>query len=403
MAEQRAAARGRGVGIIGASGGFGPFIASALAGMDGAYLAAVAGSHPQRTARAARDLGAAAAYTDWRALIADPTVEVVAICTPPAQHAVQAIAAAQAGKAVFLEKPAATTAPDARALQEAVERGGVVCVVDYVMRYNSLFERLKEWTASQAFGRLRRIDFQNFAGDEGLAPDHWFWDRRRSGGILIEHGVHFFDIYGHLVGAPPLVIRGMLTERPAPTASDSAHVAQEDKVLANVLYADGVLASYYPAFDKPSRLEQTTALLAYDRGYITVDGWIAMSLNLDVLVDERGYAALQGVPGLRLETIEQYHGLDQQVGGHGYTSTATRRARGVLAHAHSKEHEYRAEVQRALADLLAAMDDPAHRVRAPLAAGLASLEVALRATDDGRTAAADHPADRRQQEKEETQ
>jgi predicted dehydrogenase len=31
------------------------------------------------------------------------------------------------------------------------------------------------------------------AGDEGLAPDHWFWDPSKSGGIWIEHGVHFFE------------------------------------------------------------------------------------------------------------------------------------------------------------------------------------------------------------------
>jgi predicted dehydrogenase len=375
---------GAGIGIIGASGGFGRFVASAIAQSDRAYLAAVGGSNPQRLAQAAHDLGAPAAYLSVDELVADARVSAVVVCTPPSLHAAQGIAAARAGKAVFMEKPVATTLEDARALAQAVEQHGVACVVDYVMRYNSLFAVLKEWTEAELFGRLRRIDFQNFAGDEGLPADHWFWDRGRSGGILIEHGVHFFDIY--LAGAAPRVVRGLLTARQDGTASSESGrpVVQEDKVLAEVLYANGVLGSYYHAFDKPSRLERTEALLAYDRGYVAVEGWIAMSLRLDALVDEATYARLAAVPGLALTTTDEYAGQERAARGHGYAMQVTRRVRGELRHTASKEDVYRDQVRAALDDLVAAMADPAHRPRATLADGIASLEVAVRATEDGR-------------------
>jgi predicted dehydrogenase len=303
---------------------------------------------------------------------------------------VQGIAAARAGKAVFMEKPVATTLEDARALAGAVEHHGVGCVVDYVMRYNSLFALLKEWTDEQLFGRLRRIDFQNFAGDEGLAPNHWFWDRARSGGILVEHGVHFFDIYGHVAGAAPCLVRGLLTTRQDGTGAapgTGQSIVQEDKVLAEVLYENGVLGSYYHAFDKPSRLERTDALLAYDRGYIAVEGWIAMALRLDALVDEATYARLSAVPGLALTTIEEYTGQERRARGHGHTMEVTRRIRGEVRHAAAKEDVYRDQVHAALEDLLAAMADRGHRPRATLAEGIASLEVAVRATEDGRRCA----------------
>ena len=56
---------------------------------------------------------------------------------------------------------------------------------------------------------------------------------------------------------------------------ESLHAARDtDRVLATVEYENGALASFYHAFDKPSRLEQTTARLAFDRGYVEVDGWL---------------------------------------------------------------------------------------------------------------------------------
>jgi predicted dehydrogenase len=45
-----------------------------------------------------------------------------------------------------------------------------------------------------------RGTFENYASDEGLGPDHWFWDRTKSGGIFIEHGVHFFDMFAGWLG-----------------------------------------------------------------------------------------------------------------------------------------------------------------------------------------------------------
>ncbi len=364
-----------GIGMIGAAGAFGLFIADAIRGIDGARLVAIAGVDEERTARTARQLGVDRSYLDYRALIADPAVELVVVSTPPALHAPMGIAVAQAGKALFLEKPVAVSLEQNGALLDAVRASGVAATVDFVLRYNPLFDIVEDWTRRGLLGGLRRVDFQNFAADEWLPPDHWFWDRAQSGGILVEHGVHFFDIYGHLVGAPPVEVQGVLTTRPG--------TDQQDKVLANVTYANGALGSYYHAFDKPSRLERTTGLLGYDRGYIEIEGWIATSLALDAIVDDAQRDALAATPGLRLETVERYEGAERATRGNGQDYAVTSRVRGTLTLPRGKQEVYHDSVAAALRDLIALLRDPAHRPRVTLADGARAVAIACAAMDPG--------------------
>jgi predicted dehydrogenase len=367
-----------GIGLVGAAGAFGRFIVEAIEEMGGARLVAVAGRDRERTERAAQDLGAPRAYVDYRRLVADPAVELVIISTPPGDHAAMGIAAAQAGKAIFMEKPVAVTVDECRELLSAVARAGVAATVDFVMRYNAVFDALESWTRRGVLGELRRVDFQNMAADESLPPDHWFWDRARSGGILVEHGVHFFDIYGRLVDAPPVEARGMLTMRPG--------TDQEDKVLADVRYANGALGSYYHAFDKPSRLERTTAALGYDRGYIEVEGWIATALTVDAIVDDAQAAALAGTPYMRLETVEEYAPDARVTRGNGQDYRVARRVRGVLRLPRSKQDVYRTSVADALRDLVALMREPAHQPRVTLLDGARAVALARAASDPAKGA-----------------
>src|SRR5579864_9386476 len=114
-----------GIGVVGAAGAFGRFIAEAIEEMGDARIVAVAGRNPERTERTVRELaqhtgGAQAGatvrpYTDHRALIADPAVELVIISTPPALHAAMGVDAARGGKAIFMEKPVATSVEQSRA------------------------------------------------------------------------------------------------------------------------------------------------------------------------------------------------------------------------------------------------------------------------------------------------
>ena len=89
----------------------------------------------------------------------------------------------------------------ARALAESLGR---VMVVDHVMRYNPLLRAIQAVQHHLGLKPIRFL-FENDAADESLPRDHWFWDESVSGGIFVEHGVHFFDAATMFVTEPATV------------------------------------------------------------------------------------------------------------------------------------------------------------------------------------------------------
>jgi len=276
------------LGIIGYRG-FGAFCTEALATSDLGTVVAFAGRDGEAMQTAADRYGVRRIYTDYRELIADPTVEFVHISTPPDQHSAMAVAAIDAGKHIFVEKPLAVDEPGAQAIVAALLRSpGVVAGINYVMRYSPLYNKVKQIARHGLLGRLTYVDFQNYASDEALGDDHWFWKPEQSGGIFVEHGVHFFDIVGSIIGTPAREVRGTTWRR----AGERSH---EDRVHALVTYEDGVTASYYHAFNRPGILERQTAHFAFERGHITLHGWTPTRISLDAIVDADAKSALEGL------------------------------------------------------------------------------------------------------------
>ncbi len=109
-------------GVIGA-GVFGGHHARQYAQLDGVTLSAVLDPHPERAASLAAPLGGRA-FSDLAAFL--EAVDVVTIAPPAAAHAELALAAVSAGKAIYVEKPLATTLEDARAIAEAARAKGVI-------------------------------------------------------------------------------------------------------------------------------------------------------------------------------------------------------------------------------------------------------------------------------------
>ncbi|CAI0696572.1 Gfo/Idh/MocA family oxidoreductase [Serratia ficaria] len=123
------------VGLIGA-GRMGSFHAESLAWrVPGAVLAAVADPMPGAAPDLAARLGVAKAYGDLQNLLDDPEIDAVVIAAPARTHAEWVIAAAQAGKHVFCEKPMAITLEEADRAIAAAERAGVVLQVGFNRRF----------------------------------------------------------------------------------------------------------------------------------------------------------------------------------------------------------------------------------------------------------------------------
>ena len=357
------------LGLIGPRG-FGAFCTGAYHDAGVARVAAFAGRDPAALAAAAAQYDVPHTYTDWREMLNDPTVEAIHIVTPPDKHAEMAIAALRAGKHVFVEKPLATTNLDAQAILAAAANTGKVAGVNFVMRYDPLYQQVLEIARHGWLGGLTHVGFENYASDEGLGDDHWFWDATASGGIFIEHGVHFFDIIGAIAGAPAESVLGRTWIRPDGTN-------KEDKVQALVTYQNGVEASFYHAFNRPGALEKQTAHFAFERGHVTLHGWIPTRLELTAIVDDVGFAGLQTV--LPIETITE-EGFPKTVRGNGKALEVTHRVRASQSLG-GPTPVYLKAVQDAMADFAAAVRNPAHRALVTAGDGAASVRVAAAARE----------------------
>jgi predicted dehydrogenase len=339
-------------------------------------VVAYAGRDAEAMAATARLHDVPHTYTDWRALLADPAVELVHIVTPPDKHAEMAIAALRAGKHVLIEKPLTVTNEEADAILAAARGAGKIAGINYVMRYDPLYQAVTQIARAGWLGDLTHVGFENYASDEGLGDDHWFWDPAQSGGIFVEHGVHFFDAIGDIVQAPARRVVGQTWTRDDGTG-------KEDRVQATVTYANGVDATFYHAFNRPGDLERQTAHFAFERGHVTLGGWIPDTLHLDALL--AGAEALDGLRGL-LPTLEvvQEHPQGRSVHGHGrdYPVRSLVRASERLG---TPTQVYRRAVCDALADLAAAVRDPAHHPRVTADDGAASLRVAIAARRSAET------------------
>ncbi len=134
------------------------------------------------------------AYTDYEAMLADPEVDIVDICTPHPFHAEQAIAAAQAGKHLIIEKPICLTYEDAVAMRDAIRNAGVNVCVCFECRFSAHFTLIRSVIDEGLLGELHfgEVDYYH-----GIGP--WYgqygWNLKKDfgGSSLLTAGCHALD------------------------------------------------------------------------------------------------------------------------------------------------------------------------------------------------------------------
>lgn len=151
----------------------------------------------------AGEFGFARWTTTWREIIEDPRVDVVDITTPNHLHAEMAIAAAQAGKHIYCEKPLATTSADAARIVAEVEKAGVITIVGFNYLKNPAQAFAKQLIEDGELGEItlfRGTFDQDFLANPGV-PFSWRLDRALAGtGTLGDLGSHAIAFAHFLVG-----------------------------------------------------------------------------------------------------------------------------------------------------------------------------------------------------------
>ncbi|WP_412873835.1 Gfo/Idh/MocA family protein [Curtobacterium poinsettiae] len=187
-------------------------------------MAVIVGRDPERTEAARQQYGWQAASTDWRAVVADPDIDVVDVVSPGSSHVEVAIAALQAGKHVLCEKPLANTVAEAEAMTAAADAArerGVRAMVGFSYRRVPAIAFARQLVQDGRIGTVRQVRalyLQDWLSDED-GPMTWRLDKSLAGsGALGDIGAHAIDLVEHVTGSSLATVSGTLetfvTERP---------------------------------------------------------------------------------------------------------------------------------------------------------------------------------------------
>lgn len=285
------------IGVIGA-GGFAAFAAKAFLKIKGVKIVAVT-DIDKKIASQMGEENDAMVYTDIEFFLQDETMDLVYIATPPFLHYHYSRAALLAGKHVICEKPAALKTIEAEELCSLATSKQLLYVVNLMQRYNPLYDVVDKVVKKKILGNFLHGFFENYASDENLNAEHWFWDETKNGGIFIEHGVHFFDMFSGWLGEGK-VVNALQIERPLVKGIT-------DRVQATLLFKDGIV-NFYHGFDQPKILDRQEMRLQFERGEITLRGWIPVKLELHGLVRNEQIKYLKELIG---ECSIVYHHKEQ--------------------------------------------------------------------------------------------
>ncbi|MDX1540247.1 MAG: Gfo/Idh/MocA family oxidoreductase [Geminicoccaceae bacterium] len=216
--------------------------------------------------------------TRWQDLIDDPEIGIVAITTPNFLHQEMALAAIQAGKHVYCEKPLALDAAGARTMAEAAERAGVTSLVGYNYLRSPAVGLAHEVIQSGEIGdviHFRGAHFEDFLCDP-MVPRTWRLSKATAGGgALGDMGSHVVSLARHLVGAIEEVTAAAQTvipERPDATdASRMLPVDVDDQAQALLAFANGAHGTLETSWLAQGRKMGLTFEITGTRGAILFD------------------------------------------------------------------------------------------------------------------------------------
>jgi len=293
------------IGAIGA-GGFGLFALQQFLQVPGTQLVGIAGTHREAALAMAKRFGVADVMSE-ETLLTDPGVDLVYIATPPFLHFSQARAALEAGKHVICEKPLSMTTAEADELLALARSRDLLCIANLMQRYNPLSDLITRLVESRVLGACLYGRLENFASDEGLGPNHWFWDRGKSGGIFVEHGVHFFDLFAGWLGQGE-VVAAQRSLRPGSGV--------EEMVQCTVRHATGALVHFHHSFTQSSRLDRQEFRLLFERGDVTLEEWVPVRARIRAVVNEEQTRTLMEMfPGSRLDVLRTWGGSERSARG----------------------------------------------------------------------------------------
>jgi predicted dehydrogenase len=227
--------------------------------------------------------------TDWKQVVARPDIDIVDIATPTALHCEMAVAAAEAGKQIFCEKPLALDVAEAERMAAAVNAAGVTSYLNHNYRRVPAVAFAKHLIDTGRLGRIfhwRGAYLQSWIIDPEF-PLTWHLQAEHAGaGPLWDLGSHSVDLARHLVGEIATVqalTTTFIEERPLPGAdagtfksggggaASRGKVTVEDAAIMAVTFANGAIGSFESTRFATGRKNTNRFEIYGEKGAITFD------------------------------------------------------------------------------------------------------------------------------------
>jgi len=210
----------------------------------------------------AQQNGAHVATTDFQTVINDPNIDLVLISTRHNLHASMAIAALQAGKAVFVEKPMALNKSELQQLVEAIRQTGQSYFVGFNRRYSPISKAI-----AQAVTKRQNPLLVYYRMNAGYIPSSHWVHGPEGGGRIIGEGCHIFDLFAHWTGASPIDLQ-VVRVRPR-----TENILAEDNCTITIKYDDGSICTLlYTALGNPG-VSKEYAEIYFDGNTIILDDY----------------------------------------------------------------------------------------------------------------------------------
>jgi UDP-N-acetylglucosamine 3-dehydrogenase len=175
------------IGVIGL-GWFGEIHCETIVGIANMELAGLCTRTPDRLAQQASKFGVSKTWRDYRDMLADKDIDAVSICTMWDQHTEPAIAALEAGKHVFLEKPMASTVADCRKIIAAAKNARGVLQIGHIVRFNPRYRMAKQAIDAGKIGKIVALSSRR------NIPAAWTPEILNKIGPIVGDAIHDTDI-----------------------------------------------------------------------------------------------------------------------------------------------------------------------------------------------------------------
>ena len=224
------------VGIIGL-GRMGQIYAEHLARHGQVRIASVSDLVGERAAQLAEKFGVESWTADYREILHDRSIDAVFVTSSTSTHRQVVIAAAEAGKAIFCEKPIALTLEDTDDMIAALDRTGVMFQAGFMRRFDRGYVAAKRQIEEGAIGEP--VTFKSI-GRDPFCPDLEYAKPSVSGGLILDMAIHDFDLARWLMADE---VRRVQTEGGTLAFPQLNTVGDIDNALVNMRFQGGTLGN----------------------------------------------------------------------------------------------------------------------------------------------------------------